>query len=98
MQTKKISPLEILQKQKNDLQVKSDELSGKIESNVNYLQKNFVPLLRDNVVESAISKTPHKLIPGIVTGIASMVPLFVKGRKGVILSFVLKQIVKLTLS
>jgi hypothetical protein len=53
--------LEILQKQKNDLQAKSNELSGTIENRVVYLQKNFVPLIRDSLVESAISKLPPQL-------------------------------------
>ena len=61
MQTKKLTPLEILQKQKNDLQVKSVELSVTIENRINYLQQNFAPLLRDSLLESAISKLPLNL-------------------------------------
>ena len=58
MQQKKLTPLEILQKQKAGLQVKSNKLSDAIESRARYVQQNFVPLLRDNVVESAVSKMP----------------------------------------
>ena len=58
MQQKKLTPLDILQKQKAGLQVKSDELSDAIESRARYVQQNFIPLLRNNVVESAVSKMP----------------------------------------
>jgi len=58
MQPKKLTPLEILQKQKIILQAKSDELSATIENNAKYLQQNFVPLLRNSLVESAVSKLP----------------------------------------
>jgi len=61
MQSKKLTPLEILHKQKNDLQVKSDELSRAIGNHSKYLQENLVPLLRDNLVESAVSKMPFHL-------------------------------------
>ncbi|MCL1932904.1 MAG: hypothetical protein FWF53_03685 [Candidatus Azobacteroides sp.] len=61
MHPKKLTPLEILQEQKNDLQAKSDQLSYRIENHATYLQRNFVPLLRDNMVESAISKMPPHL-------------------------------------
>jgi len=61
MNPKKLTPLEILQKQKIDLQVKSDELAEAIENHAKYLQQNFVPLFRDSVVESAVSKMPFPL-------------------------------------
>ena len=61
MQSKKLSPLEILQKQKSDLQIRSNELSVAIENHTKYLQQNFVPLFRDSVVESAVSKMPPRL-------------------------------------
>ena len=122
MQPKKLTPLEILQKQKSDLQAKSDELSGKIENNIKYLQQNFSPLLRDSLVESAVSKLPPKLqnlagnifnieqkaatqnaknsttsnfILGAATGITEIAPLFLRGKKGVFLSILLKKVFKL---
>ena len=61
MQQQKLTPLEILQKQKASLQAKSDELSATIESRVRFAQQNFVPLLRNSVMESAISKMPPQL-------------------------------------
>jgi len=61
MQPKKLTPMEILQKQKNDLQTKSDELSDAIENRAKCLQQNFVPLLRNSIVESAVAKMPLPL-------------------------------------
>ena len=61
MNPKKLTPLEILQKQKIDLQMKSGELTESIENRARYLQRNFVPLLRNSVMESAVSKMPSPL-------------------------------------
>ena len=61
MQQVKLTPLEILQKQKVDLRTKSDELAIAIEGRTKYLQQNFVPLLRDNAIESVVSKLPPYL-------------------------------------
>jgi len=61
MQSKKLTPLEILHKQKKDLQIRSDELSNAIEDHVKYLQQNFVPLLRYGLVDSVVSKMPPRL-------------------------------------
>jgi len=118
MQSKKLTPLEILQEQKKSLQVKSDELSWAIENHVKYLQQNFTPLLRHSVMESAISKMPPhlrnltvnllnkkkkpatrglsglKIATGITLGIMEITPLFLKGKKGGIISFLLRQITK----
>ena len=122
MQPKKLTPLEMLQKQKSDLQAKSDELSDSIENHVKYMQQNFAPLLRNSVMESAVSKMPphlrsltgnilqkekktakrdssghtfDKFAKGIAFGIAEIAPFFLKGKKGALLSFLLKQTVKL---
>lgn len=61
METKKLTPLEILQAQKAGLQKKSDELTGAIENHAKYLQQNLVPLLRNSAIESAVSKMPPHL-------------------------------------
>jgi len=118
MQQKKLTPLQLLRKQKISLQAKSDELSGTIENRVRFVQQNFVPLLRNSVMESAVSKMPpqlrniagsfflkekrndtqdsflHKVAQGIITGIAELAPLFLRGKKGTIVSILLKQIVQ----
>jgi len=61
MQSKKLTPLQILQMQKNNLQAKSNELAGSIENRARYVQRHFVPLLRNSVVESAVSKLSPQL-------------------------------------
>ena len=61
MKQKKLTPLEILQMQKNGLQKKSDELAATIENRAMYLKLHFVPLLRDSLMESAVSKMPSPL-------------------------------------
>ena len=125
MQSKKLTPLEILYKQKTGLQTKSDELGKSIENHAKYLHEHFVPLLRDSVVESAVSKMPPllqsfagsflpkeqkantqenrqniqdssigKYFLEIVIGIVEIAPLFIKGKKGAILSLLLKQVFK----
>jgi len=58
MKPKKLTPLEILHRQKAILQAKSDGLTVSIENNALHLQHNFAPLLRDSLVESAVSKLP----------------------------------------
>ena len=127
MQPKKLTPLEILQKQKNELQAKSDELSCNIENRFRYIQQNFSPLLRQSVMDAAVAKLPpqvrnfagnflkkkHKVqneqvtdlqtvkSPGIgkvlldvVSGAAEVAPVFLRGKKGMLISFLLKQVIK----
>jgi len=118
MKPKKLTHLEILQKQKIALQIKSEELTDAIENHAKYLQQHFAPLLRNSLMESAVSKIPLQLqnfagtffqkekktnvsnssigmiTQGIVIGIAEIAPFFLKGKKGVLLSILLKQIIK----
>jgi len=61
MRLKKLTPLEILHRQKAELQMKSGELTGSIENNAKYLQRHFGVLFRDSMVESAVSKMPPQL-------------------------------------
>ena len=61
MRLKKLTPLEILHRQKTELQMKSGELTGTIENNARYLQRHFGVLFRDSMVDSAVSKMPPKL-------------------------------------
>ena len=127
MQPKKLTPLEILQKQKSELQAKSDELSGNVENRFKYIQQNFAPLLRQSVVDAAVAKLPPpvrnfagnflkkeqkvqdeqvtdlqtekslgvgKLLLGVVSGAAEVAPVFVRGKKGMLVSLLLKQVIK----
>jgi len=119
MRLKKLTPLEILHKQKAELQMKSVELTGTIENNAKYLQRHFGVLFRDSLVDSAVSKMPPKLqsftghllkkekktgdthdfsllkvAQGIAIGIAEMAPFFLKGKKGALISVLLRQVGK----
>ena len=118
MKPKKLTPLEILQKQKNDLRTKSSELTVSIENHAKHLQQHFGPLLRDSMIKTAVSKMPsiiqnftgnilqkekkedvstsylRIITQGIVVGIVEIAPFFLKGRKGAIISILLKQIAK----
>jgi len=119
MQSKKITPIEILQKQKAGLQAKSDELGATIEKRARFVQQNFIPLLRNSIMESAVSKLPpqlrnfagnllqkekktniqdlsplHKIVQGIAAGIAEIAPFFLKGKKGALISVLLRQVIK----
>jgi len=118
MQPKKLTSLELLQKQKAGLQAKANELSGRIENRARYIRQNFVPLLRNNVVESAVSKLPpqlqsfagnlflkekqnsaqdsslRRITHGIAVGITELAPFFLRGKKGALISILLKQVVK----
>jgi hypothetical protein len=119
MQPKKLTPLEILHRQKADLQIKANELAVEIENKAKYLQQNFVPLLSNTLIVSVVSKMPPQLqniagnflqkenkagrrnssalrvAQGIVAGVSTVAPFFLKGKKGVIISMALKQILKL---
>jgi hypothetical protein len=118
MHPKKLTPLEILQKQKAGLQVKSDELAVTIENRAKYVQQNFAPLLRNTVIESAVSKMPpqlrnltgnfllkekkantqnlslQKVAQGFAISITEIAPFFLKGKKGALISILLKQVIK----
>jgi len=61
MKQKKLTPLEVLQRQKADLQMKSNGLSDAIENRFNYLQQNFGVLLRNGMIESTLAKMPPQL-------------------------------------
>jgi hypothetical protein len=115
MRSKKLTPIEILQKQKILLQAKSDTLTGALEGNFEYLQRNIVPLLSDTVLDVAVSKMPvfvqdwvsrkreeksesldyTPFAIGVAKSALSIIPFFIKGKKGVVLSFILQQIRKL---
>jgi hypothetical protein len=118
MKETKLTPLEILQMQKKDLQVRVDELSGTIENRFRYMQKHFAPLLGNSLIETAFTRippqlrglvshffqkehepdarvlTPHNTALGVVAGIAEIAPFFLKRKKGVFLSILLKLLVK----
>jgi hypothetical protein len=58
MSSTKLTPLEILQRQKMRLQMKSDALIDILEDNFEYLQYNFGSLVGDSAVSAIVSKAP----------------------------------------
>jgi hypothetical protein len=58
MSSTKLSPLEVLQKRKLRLKIKSDTLVETLEDNFDYLQQNFMSLLGDSAVSAVVSKAP----------------------------------------
>ncbi len=58
MSATNLTPLDVLQRRKIRLQVKSDALINVLEENFSYLQENVVPLITDTAVNTFISKMP----------------------------------------
>jgi hypothetical protein len=58
MSLTKLTPSEVLQRQKIRLQVKSDALIGSLEDNFDYLQKHIGSLVSDSALSAVVSKTP----------------------------------------
>ena len=58
MSAKKLTPLEILQRRKKRLQIKSDELTGSLEGNLEYLQQHLGTLVGASAMDAVVSKTP----------------------------------------
>ncbi|GHT74090.1 hypothetical protein AGMMS50262_06370 [Bacteroidia bacterium] len=88
MSTTKLTPLEILQRQKLRLQVKSEALADALEGNVEYVQQNFFPLLGDTATSAVMSKMPSFVQNfsgrnSWVEGFLDIAPLFLKGKTGV---------------
>lgn len=111
MSSTKLTPLEVLQRQKTRLQVKSDALIDILEDNFDYLQHNMGALVGDSAVSAVVSKTPpfvQDLLGrgdryrdgeevgafsrlALLDGVLDILPMFMKGPKGWIARFVLKQ-------
>ena len=58
MSSKKLKPIEILQRRKIRLQVKADALTNILEENFVYLQNNAVSLVGESTVNIFMSKMP----------------------------------------
>jgi hypothetical protein len=58
MSLKQLSPTEVLQLRKKQLEAQAVALSNILESKFDYFQKNFMPLLGGSVVDSVVSKMP----------------------------------------
>ena len=58
MSSTKLTPLEVLQRQKASLRLKSDELTEILENDLNYIQRNLRTIVNNTVMEGVVSKTP----------------------------------------
>ena len=99
MNSAKLTPLEVLQKQKADLRLKSSTLTESLENELNYIQHNFGTIISNTVVEGVVSKTPpfvqsllvrNKKI-SLIESVSGILPFFIKGSRGWILRLVLDQ-------
>ena len=99
MRSAKLTPLEVLQRQKAALRLKSDALTESLENDLNYIQHNLGTIISNTVVEGVVSKTPplvqsllgrNKKI-GLIENVLDILPFFIKGSKGWILRLVLDQ-------
>jgi hypothetical protein len=112
--------LEILQRQKSQLQQRSNALTGRLEEDFEYLRHNIVFLLGEGAVFAVASKMPpfvQGLMKGLIRGgsvkefsgelekskitvmlkllmegAVNIVPFFLKGKKGFVAAFLLKQL------
>lgn len=110
MSSTKLTPLEVLQRQKIRLQMKSDALFDILEDNFDYLQHNMGALVGDSAISAVVSKTPpfvQDLLgrgdrqygqetgafsrQALLDGALDILPMFMKGPKGWIARFLLKQ-------
>jgi hypothetical protein len=111
MSSTKLTPLEVLQRQKARLQLKSEALIDILEDNFDYLQHNMGALVGDSAVTAVVSKTPpfvQDLLGrgdrydngeevgafsrlALLDGALDIIPMFLKGPKGWITRFALKQ-------
>jgi hypothetical protein len=118
MSANKLTPLEVLQKQKIRLQTKSEALADVLEENFDYLHHNIASLLGNSAADAAISKMPPLVqnllgkrnteeyedfepsqstnkLAMLADGALSILPFFMKGPKGFVASFVMKNLKKM---
>ena len=86
MSSTKLTPLEILQRKKAHLRLKSDALVEELENDLNYIQHNIGTIIGNTVVETVVSKTPLL--------VQACLPFFIKGSKGWFAHLALNQVKK----
>ncbi|MDR2805647.1 MAG: hypothetical protein LBB85_08425 [Dysgonamonadaceae bacterium] len=110
MKSVKLTPSEVLLRQKIRLQAKSDALIEGLENNLEYLQHNMGALIGQTVRDAVLSKTPPILQSllnkeensetsvfnrwALIEGVLDILPFFIKGSKGWIVRLVLDQVKK----
>ena len=107
MRSTKLTPTEVLQRQKARLRLKSDALTEALEGNLNYVQHNMGTIVTNSVTEAVVSKSPpivQSLLgrskgtetgsfdhTDLIGGALDILPLFIKGSKGWLIRLVLDQ-------
>jgi len=107
MSSIKLTPSEVLQRQKARLRLKSDALVETLENNMDYIQHNMGAIISNTVVDALVSKTPplvqSLLVKGkhsaggifkpsaLIGGAMDILPFFFKGAKGWLAHWVLNQ-------
>ena len=106
MRSTKLTPVEVLQKQKLRLRLKSNALSEKLENDLNYVQHNIGTIITNTVVDAVVSKTPPFVQSlfgrsqnpetgrfdhwGLIEGVLDFLPVVIKGQKGWLARLVLQ--------
>ena len=107
MSLTKLTPLEVLQRQKARLRHKSDATVEVLENDLDYIQHNMGSIIGNTVVEAVVSKTPplvQSLLGrnknsesgrvdrlGLIEGALDILPFFIKGSKGWLVRLVVNQ-------
>ena len=107
MNSTKSTPLEVLQRQKAALRLKSNTLTETLENDLNYVQHNMGAIISNTVVEGVVSKTPplvQSLLGknknpeagranrlGLIEGVLDILPFIIKSSKGWMAHLVLNQ-------
>ena len=111
MSKNKLSPLESLRQEKKQLLTQSNQLAGQMEADLQYAQQNWGGLIKNSVVSKMPplvqnilnSNDGHANIASLSTwGVVAeealdLIPYFVRGPKGIIVRFLVKQVQKIFL-
>lgn len=96
MNNKKKTPKEILKREKELLEKKSDILVDSISNTLEYTHNNLGVIVRQTALEAVSPALPsfaQRIFGGGLAGIAAdLLPFFLKGKKGVIAAFILKKL------
>jgi hypothetical protein len=108
MSPTKLTPLEVLQKQKLRLQHKSDVLTERLENDFDYFQNNIGTILSNTAMKAIVTKTPPVIQSllginrntetdscsrsGLIAGALDVLPVFFKGPKQWIARFIIGQV------
>jgi hypothetical protein len=110
MSSTKLTPLEVLHRQKARLQLRSDALIEVLEENLEYMRNNMGTIIRNSAMDAVASKTPRivqSLLgmkensePGVfhrsalLEGALDILPFFIRESKGWLIRLALKQVKK----